>query len=149
MSTLAKQYNTCLAELLEKHAPLQTREIILRNRDPWYHKEIHQIKSKCRQAERKWRKNKNSENHLNCTQIQNKLNTSIRNAKAKYYNELIENEPDKKKLFNIVNKIMLKRVDTPMPEHNSPTELANNFNTCFKTKIDNIRKDFVSNDDFF
>ena len=50
------QYNGCLSQLLDKHAPLRVKNTGNRNINPWYNENIRTAKQKFRQAERKWRK---------------------------------------------------------------------------------------------
>ena len=49
-------YNTTLAELLDRHAPLKTKTVTVRPQVPWYSEEIREAKRARRRAERKWRK---------------------------------------------------------------------------------------------
>ena len=51
-------YNTTLAALLEKHAPLITKPV--RHNNPWYTAELKKRKAASRKAERKWRKTHSS-----------------------------------------------------------------------------------------
>ena len=48
-------YNTCLRQLLDRHAPLVTRTVTDRTSAPWMTYEIKQAKIQRRVAERKWR----------------------------------------------------------------------------------------------
>ena len=48
-------YNTCLRQLLDRHAPLVTRTVTDRTSAPWMTLEIKQAKVRRRLAERKWR----------------------------------------------------------------------------------------------
>ena len=48
-------YNTCLRQLIDRHAPLVTRIVTNRTSAPWMTLEIKQAKVKRRLAERKWR----------------------------------------------------------------------------------------------
>ena len=48
-------YNTCLRQLLDRHAPLVTRTVTDRTSAPWMTLEIKQAKVQRRVAERKWR----------------------------------------------------------------------------------------------
>ena len=143
--TLVDQYNSSLSALLEKHAPLQNKVLSSKNNEPWYDNNIREIKLECRRAERKWRKSKTEENCQAFRQINIKLNKSIQSSKSKYYTDLISNETDKKKLFQHFSRIMNKKNATPLPEHTSAEELANDFNSFFKSKIDSIRSNFVDN----
>lgn len=48
-------YNTTLAELLDRHAPLKTKIVTVRPQVPWYTEEIREAKRERRRAERRWR----------------------------------------------------------------------------------------------
>ena len=56
LNELVNQYNSCLSQLLDKHAPLRVKKTGNRNINPWYNENIRTAKQKFRQAERKWRK---------------------------------------------------------------------------------------------
>ena len=51
---MTDQYNEILCSLLNKHAPLQSREIILRSHAPWYSDELRELKREKRRLERKY-----------------------------------------------------------------------------------------------
>ncbi|KAL3890203.1 hypothetical protein ACJMK2_002495 [Sinanodonta woodiana] len=53
---LVDAYTSKLAMLLERHVPLRTKSIILRNDCPWYTDELYEAKHKKRKLERNWRK---------------------------------------------------------------------------------------------
>ena len=46
INSLVTEYNQCLRDLLDKHAPLQTRKVKIRPVDPWYNEEIADEKRK-------------------------------------------------------------------------------------------------------
>ena len=53
LNELVNQYNSCLSQLLDKHAPLRVKKTGNRNINPWYNENIRTAKQKFRQAERK------------------------------------------------------------------------------------------------
>ena len=53
MSDSVDRFNNVLRELLNKHAPLMTSSITIRDQTPWYNKEIPEAKQIRRSAERK------------------------------------------------------------------------------------------------
>jgi hypothetical protein len=52
------QYNDGLALLLDKHAPVKMKSIVLRPSAPWINEEISEFRKQLRRAERIWRMNK-------------------------------------------------------------------------------------------
>ena len=65
-------------------------------------------------------------------------------TKQQYYSNLFNNDTSKQNLFKIVNKIIKKPTNTPYPEHTNSEILAEEFSSFFKSKIENIRKNFDS-----
>ena len=55
---LAKTYNSELPKVLEKHAPSQTKQLILRPNTEWYTEELRMAKQDRRKSERRIRKTK-------------------------------------------------------------------------------------------
>ena len=68
ISVKINQYNSNLARVLENHAPLITREIIIRPAAPWHTEEIKSEKRIRRKLERIWRKSKQSCDRLKYNQ---------------------------------------------------------------------------------
>jgi exonuclease III len=55
--TLVETYNKVLAELLDKHAPVKQKEIVIHPNSPWYNADIATAKRERRKAEKRWQKN--------------------------------------------------------------------------------------------
>ena len=62
LNELVNQYNGCLSQLLDKHAPLRVKKTGNRNINPWDNENIHTAKQKF-QAERKRRKDHTDESN--------------------------------------------------------------------------------------
>lgn len=58
MSSSLARYEDFMRIVGSKHAPVQTRTIVVRPRVPWYKDAIRQAKKERRKAERKWRSSK-------------------------------------------------------------------------------------------
>ena len=141
VETAVSRYNSGLAELLEKHAPLKTRLITVRPDSKWYTPEIAAAKKLRRSLERKWRSNK-IEIHRQIYRNQCRIvNNLIRNAKTKYYSNIIEvNCNDQKALFKFVSSLCKSTTTSPLPAHSTVSQLTETFNEYFREKIANIRK---------
>ena len=51
-------YNVSLISVLDKHAPLLSKNIVIKPKSPWYTGELHNIKKEKRMLESKWLKSK-------------------------------------------------------------------------------------------
>ena len=54
VTTLVEQYNSVLTRIMDNHAPMQTKEVQVRPRPPWFNTSILDAKRKRRKAERTW-----------------------------------------------------------------------------------------------
>ena len=62
--SLVKNYEHVLSTLLDKHAPVRRRAIIVRPEAPWYNVNITEAKRLRRQLERKWRSSKSRSDRI-------------------------------------------------------------------------------------
>lgn len=149
LDDLVDQYNECLSEILDQHAPVITCREKNKESMPWYIDEIKTEKRMMRRHERKWRKSKSNEHYKSFCAQKTKYAKTIRNSKITYYNTLVRtNENDQKVLFKIVKDLSKKTKETPLPAHESKEDLANEFGNYFIEKIDKIRENFSSIEGF-
>ena len=52
---LLEQYNTGVSQVLDKHAPLVSKSVVLRPVCPWFNDDVAEARRFCRRAERRWR----------------------------------------------------------------------------------------------
>ena len=134
-------YNTVLSDLLDKHAPLKTRSVTVRNPQPWMNDDIMEKKRLRRKHEKLSRKNKNNPDHRR--DYMNKcmaVRDLITKAKTQYFLDKIENcEGDQKSLFNIVNLLLGRGKPTELPRLQSNAVLSEGFNGFFASKIVTIQ----------
>ena len=62
--------------------------------------------------------------------------------------QVIEAQNDSKQLFRIVDSILGKKKENPLPQAKSNKELAENFASYFHTKINTIREKFQGIDSY-
>ena len=144
-ATLVDTYNSVLSELLEKHAPLKQKEIVIHPNAPWYNSDIAEAKRARRKAEKKWCKSKLTVDHQIYVEAREHVNLMIDQAKANHYRSKIDNAGDQKTLFKVVDSLLHNKTTTTLPSRESDLELANKFNDFFATKITNLRDKMSSN----
>ena len=144
---LVQQYNQKLLTVIDEHAPMKKRDVIIRTDEKWYTEEIRSAKQRRRQLERLWRTTKLEVHKLMYKAQCNIVSALIRTAKKGYYVSLIhENENDTKALFKVVNSLLGKTRQTSYPSGSSPKEVTENLATYFQDKIKKIRINIKSCD---
>ena len=105
LNAVVELYDNTLCSILDKHAPVKQRKVIIRPSAPWYNQEVTLEKNKRRQLERKWRRSK-----LQCDREQYNYQCSVaNNLKTAYYREIIkEHSGNHKVLFTTLNKLLQK-----------------------------------------
>ena len=136
VSELALCYENTLTSLLEKHAPLQRKVVVVRPKLPWYTNSLRELKVKRRRLERKMLFTGLHEDKLAYRNTRDEYTKLLSQNKRSYYSEQIaESAGDTKKLFNIVNHLCKgdDRYDA-LPTHDSPRSLATDFGAFFIKK---------------
>ena len=141
ISEAFRQYNETLEKIYEKHAPLKSKVVTIRPNVLWYNETIRQAKRERKRAERKWRKTKLVVDRQIYLEKKKAVNKLCDQAKKKFYAQKITDcKNDQKQLFKVVDTLLHKPKETPLPAHESPEELANRFATFFIEKIEKIRQ---------
>ena len=131
-------HNKTLIAVLDKHAPVKTRTIVMRPLVPWYTDEIRQAKRERRKAERRWRLSKLDSDLAVFKVKRNAVNNLMNKARQAFYTKLIEdNSCNQRKLFR-VSKRLFNQSQLP-PNLNTPT-FANDVGKYFVSKIDTIQR---------
>ena len=142
-NVLVEKYNNILNKLLDKHIPQQTRDILDHNTCPFYNTDLRNGKRLRRKLERKWKKSGNEiDLQIYKSQCQ-LLNNEMKSARETYYTSKInECGTNQKALFNILNELMHRKKASPLPDHDDPQKLAEQFCSYFTDKIKTIYNDF-------
>ena len=94
-------YNTCLRQLLDRHAPLVTRTVTDRTSAPWMTLEIKHAKEQRRLAERKWRESGLAVHREIYVKQRNLVSNMISKAKKDYLCDKIVNCGSSRELFRL------------------------------------------------
>ncbi|XP_052761992.1 uncharacterized protein LOC128204630 [Mya arenaria] len=141
---LVDAYNDGLYSLLDKHAPLKSKTVVLRPMNPWYSQELHDAKHLRRQLERKWRLTGLTIDHAiyrNQCAVTNKL---LNVSKVNYYSEKVEScGRDMKGLTKVTQHLMGNTKDAVLPSGKYAKVLAQDFSDFFVDKVECIRSDIA------
>ena len=123
LEELVMSYHNTLAAVLDKHAPLQTRTIVVWTRVPWYSEEIRHAKRERRRAERKWRSSKLDSDLTAFKAKRNAVTNLMNKARGQFYTNFIEeNSCDQKKLFRAGKRLFNQSQDDGLPPNlHAPT----------------------------
>ena len=145
LDCLVNRFNCVLRSLLDTHAPLKTKFIVMRPAAPWFSQEIMTQKRVRRRLERRWRRSKHSTDKDRFIDQCNVVSNLISNAKLEYYSGLIEDHRgDQRILFQTVDKLLHKRAEPMYPHSSSDVDLAKRFADFFNSRIVDIRNNLSS-----
>lgn len=122
-------YNQTLSTLLDVHAPVKQRTVVVRTNTPWYNDNVREEKQKRRRLERKWVRTHLEIDHQ-CYRKQWKVVTSlVHTAKKTFYlDKITECGGDQRQLFRIIKNLLGH-------SEKSMQQLANHFSDFFCDKI--------------
>ncbi len=140
LDCLVTQYNDGLRSLIDRHAPLVTKNVVLRPSAPWIGDSIRQSKREMRRAERIWKKHRLSvyrEIYRDRRRRHNNLLTSERSSYVS--SKVAECSGDSKKLFSLVNSLMGTPTTPAAPKRDSDAIAAAEIADFYDAKIIKIR----------
>ncbi len=140
LEALVDCYNNSLKDVLDKNAPVISKDIPVRDRRPWYSDEIRAQKRLRRKLERKWIKSKSTIDEQIFHAQRNKVNILMNETRSEYYSHVIQDcGSDQKALFKVINDLFQKEKNSHFPKSQSMDILAEEFSQFFIGKIQNIR----------
>lgn len=138
---LASSYRYELSHLLDKHAPLSTRQVTDRPSAPWLTTEIKAARRKQRQAERRWRKSKLTVHRQTFLSLREQTKQLVNDAKSKHVCRRIQDCSSSKQLYQVAKQLSGKSNKDSMPNIVPPQELPNFFSNFFCDKVTKIRSE--------
>ena len=139
LDTLVVSYESGLKGIMDKHAPVQTKNVTVRPLLSWYDPSLKDLKRSLRKAEQKWHRKQSQEDLRVFKTLRSKFNNKVRDLKSSYVRSKIEEcAHNTKTFFKVVNQITNNTKRNPLPLGNR-SELAENFSIYFGTKIERIR----------
>ena len=129
-------FNKALVAVLDLHAPIVNKTIVVRPDTEWYNTDLLELKRARRQAERRMLKTDLTVDKVIFEDRCDICNAANTKAQEVYYNTKIkENKNDKRAQFSITNKLLGKETGVKLPSHSSKEELAERFSDYFDQKI--------------
>ena len=134
-----------MSSLIDKHAPLHSKSIVLRPSCSWYSNNLHEEKHLKRKLERKWRQSKLTVDHQIYRNQCATVNKSLKHAREIHYTDKIQScGRDQKSIYKVTNQLLGKKNEVILPSHSSSNELAQDFSEFFVNKIEGIRSNISS-----
>ena len=134
-------YESGLKGIMDKHAPVQTKNVIVRPLLSWYDPSLKVLKRSLRKAEQKWHRKQSQEDLRMFKTLRSNFNNEVKDLKSSYVRSKIEEcAHNTKQFFKVVNQITNNTKRNPLPPGNR-SELAENFSIYFGTKIERIRSE--------
>ena len=113
--------------------------MVVRPRIPWFNEELKRIKAKRRKLEKAMLRSKCQNDKEAYHRVRNWYTVSLKNAKRKYYSELIDQcSGDSRKLFKVVSSLCNTPQEYFFPPHDDSRKLAEDFVKYFCRKIELI-----------
>jgi len=140
LDELVDQYDSGIRSVIDKHAPLRTKRIVLRQPAPWLTGAIRAARCELRHAERTWKATRLTIHEQIFEYKMERRNYLLERAKASYFNTKVQDcGSDQRSLYKIVNSLSGKSLIKALPKHSNPRELATVFAEFFRDKIANSR----------
>ena len=133
-------YSEMLKQTLAAHLPEKMVTITLHPKNPWFSDELNQIKRAMRSLERRWVRNKSEENWADYKEMRNVYCKKLRQTKkTAVSNKVKEIGSDAGKLYKLVNNVLGREQDNPLPDGESNERLSEDFMEFFLDKISRLR----------
>ena len=141
LEELLLSYNKTLLAVLDEHAPVKTRTIVMRPQVPRYKDEIREAKRERRKAERRWRFSKIDSDLAVFKVKRNAVNNLMNKARQAFYTKLIEdNSCNQRKLFRVSKRLFNQSQGDELPPNLHAPTFASEVGKYFVSKIDTIQR---------
>ena len=135
LDELLSFYNDNLKKLLDQHAPLKTKLLMISHLQPWFNEKIKAEIILRRHKEQAFRQNPMEYNYWAFYHQRRHVANIIKTAKKQHYiNAIQENKDNIKNLYSITNKLLFWKEPLPLPDMDNPEKLAISFSEFFNEK---------------
>ena len=139
LEELIDQYNSTLCDLLNKHAPLKTKNITIWPIVHWYSYETKSLKVIRRKCENRWRASKLTVHRQAYNEARNAVTGDIAKAKTNHFKTRVDEcGNDQKALFRVIDEILHTKDKKSLPQHSELNYLLQQFSDFFQQKIAKI-----------
>ena len=147
LGTVVTDYNNKMSKLMNEHAPQITREVKIVPTAPWFDAEYKETRKQRRKAEKKYKITRNQADRDAFTSLRKQTTQMAKSKKKQHFIEKIQSARDSQKtLYKVVNSLLDVKQESSLPTAETDVELAENFQTYFRDKIQKIRETFTSTD---
>ena len=133
-------YNSTIATVLNKHAPIVSRIITVRPKTPWHTEDLSKAKRDLRCAERRWKKTRLVVHRQIFTTLRNAYHHQLAATKSTHYRMIIHEAVNNvKAMYSVTNDLLGRSASPRLPDCRDDATLAEEFHQYFTQKIGNIR----------
>ena len=134
---LVSFYNDNLMKVMNQHAPLKTKLLMISHLPPWFDEKIKVEITLRRHKEQAFRQNPIEYNYWAFYNQRRHVANIIKTAKKQHYiNVIQENKDNIKNLYSITNKLLFQKEPLPLPEMENPEKLATSFSDFFDKNLE-------------
>ena len=138
---LSRQYNSTNTELIDKHAPLITRVITIRQKTPWFSEGLSEAKRQLRRADRRWRQTRLTVHRDMFTSLRDTYRRELITTKSYFCVKIQESTRNIKSMYRVANDLMGRKQSRTLPDHHCSDEvMADRIPEHFSDKITSIRQ---------
>ena len=146
-SDLSEQLSSTLNSILDIHAPLKSKIVVLRPHTPLINPEILVAKRERSRLERSWHRWKSPFDRKKFRAQCNFVRSLISKAKSNFLTNLVtESSSNPRTLWKTLNSILHRNPSNSSPDTPDTQSLANSFLQFFNDKIERIRSKFSPSD---
>ena len=138
-------YNSAMQNIVDIHAPHQTKTIKLVPHAPWFDAEYANLRRVRRKAERKFRRSGHEGDKVAYVLLQKQTTALSVSKKKSYITDKLQSNTSSKEVYNVVNQLLDNQKEVLLPSSNSNVELANEFCNFFSNKVAKIRESITAN----
>ena len=123
----------------DKHAASKKKLVKQSHNQPWFNTKIRNEIKLRRKKERDWNRDQTEYSYIAFVYQRKYVSNLIRSAQKAYYHQQFEEiRYDLKKVLQLANKLLFRKVDLLLPQNYNANALAAGFNNFFMDKIDKI-----------
>ena len=144
LQTVVDGFNKSLLKALDKHAPLVTKKIPIRQKVPWFDYRVRDQKQETRKREMLWRRFRTDEQWKSYCAARRSYKWSIKHNKKVHISQcVLDAGKDSKLLFKIVSGLTGTVRQNPLPKHKDAQTLVEEFADYFLEKVEKISDELV------
>ena len=146
LSDLVTLYNTTLAGLLDKHAPLQSRQVKSNHSCPWFTPELANLKQQRRKLERSWNITHSKADLDSLRKATRHYHQSIVQAKHSFNFNLVQShQSTPRRLWNVINTLLHRLPAPKLPTQIPSPILSQSIATFFYEKVAKLHSNLRAN----